>query len=69
MALVDEDRLLTPEQVAELLQKSPRTLKAWRCSEYGVVGPRWIPVGGEVRYWLSDVMAWLEEQRQGRNVR
>ena len=57
------DELLEPEEVAALLRKSARTLGAWRRAEYGVRGPNWVQVGGEIRYWRSDVLAWLDQQK------
>lgn len=50
--------LLTPEQVAETLGLSPRTLAAWRSKRRG--GPAWCKCGSLVRYRKADVVAWLE---------
>src|SRR5579885_1828022 len=53
-----EVELLTPEQVAELLHISTRTLANWRCAG---VGPRYARVGG-IRYRQSDVEDWIESR-------
>jgi predicted DNA-binding transcriptional regulator AlpA len=51
---------LTPEQVADLFQISPHTLRNLR-SQGG--GPRFVKLGGHtVRYRLRDVMDWAEVQ-------
>lgn len=50
--------LLTPEQVAEFLGMSPRTLAAWRYKRRG--GPDWCKCGSLVRYRKADVIAWLD---------
>lgn len=50
--------LLTPEQVAEFLGMSPRTLAAWRYKRRG--GPTWCKCGSLVRYRKADVIAWLD---------
>lgn len=52
------DELLTPEQVAEWFQTSPRTLANDR---YLGQGPRFIKLGKLVRYRRSDVLAYLDE--------
>lgn len=56
------DPLLTTQQLADYLQKPVSTLYQWR---YRSEGPRGIKVGGNVRYRLSDVQAWLERQTDG----
>ena len=53
----------TPEEVAEHLQKPPRTLEQWR---YRGIGPRYVKVGRDVRYRWSDVEKWLDEQASGK---
>jgi len=56
-------QLLTPQQLAEYLQKPPKTLAEWRSRG---VGPKYLKPGGhDVRYRLSDVEAWLDEQGAG----
>ena len=57
--------LLTPQQVADLLQVKTDTLEAWRGKR---VGPAWIKLGDgkrcPVRYLRSDVDAYLKERQQ-----
>jgi hypothetical protein len=38
----------------------PETLNKWRVRHRG---PRYIRLGGKIRYRRSDLLAWLEEQR------
>lgn len=54
--------LLTPEQIAEYLGLSARTLAAWRSKRRG--GPAWCKCGSLVRYRKTDVIAWLESCTQ-----
>jgi excisionase family DNA binding protein len=53
--------LLTLDDLAEYLQIPKRTIYAWR---YRREGPTAIRVGGHLRYRQSDVVDWLNEQRQ-----
>jgi len=56
------DRLLTTEEAAELCSVSVITLARWR-KEPGA-GPNWVRIGPRlVRYRLSAVQAWLDEQQ------
>jgi excisionase family DNA binding protein len=52
-------RLLTVQELAELLQVPPKTVYSWR---YRGEGPRGIMVGRHLRYRPQDVAAWLEIQ-------
>ena len=54
--------LLTPEQVADFLGMSPRTLSAWRYKRRG--GPAWCKCGSLVRYRKADVITWLDGGKQ-----
>lgn len=54
-----DDQLLTLQDVAELLEVSPNTVYYWR---YQRTGPKGHKVGRRVRYWKSDVLAWLRER-------
>lgn len=49
--------LLTPREVANYLKKSEKTLANWRCAK---VGPTSIRVGGDVRYRVDDLLAWVD---------
>ncbi|MFC6017583.1 helix-turn-helix transcriptional regulator [Plantactinospora solaniradicis] len=52
--------LATTTEVAEYIQKPPRTLEQWR---YRGAGPRWIKLANrEVRYRWTDVEKWLDDQ-------
>lgn len=53
-------RLLSTEEVARILVVPINTLYCWR---YKGMGPNAHRVGKHLRYRLSDVMAWLEDQR------
>ncbi|GAA3637346.1 helix-turn-helix transcriptional regulator [Streptomyces chitinivorans] len=53
------DRLLTAEEVAEILGVHPNSLPQWR---YRGLGPAWVKVGVKVRYRPEDVRAWIEER-------
>jgi hypothetical protein len=46
------DDLLSPEQAAEILNKSPSTLSRWRAEK---IGPAFIKNGGTVEYRRSDL--------------
>jgi len=54
-----EDRLLWPEQVAEMLGLPTGTLANWR---YQGRGPAFVKIGRHVRYRRSDVAEWIEER-------
>jgi len=48
---------MTGQQVAALLQVSPRTVEEWRQTHHG---PPWRRVGKHVRYTEAEVLAWYE---------
>jgi len=50
-------KLMTPEDVGELLGVPPRTLAWWRHQHSG---PPYVAVGRHVRYRAVDLEAWLE---------
>lgn len=52
-------RLLTTDEVAEILQVSKRTLEAWRITGDG---PACIKVGKHTRYREADVADWINAQ-------
>lgn len=57
-----ENTLLTEAQTAQRLQVSIRTLQGWRLSGGG---PPFIKLGRRsVRYRMSDLDRWIEEQRR-----
>ncbi|WP_308465066.1 helix-turn-helix transcriptional regulator [Rathayibacter soli] len=53
----DELQIMTGEQVALLLQVSPRTIEEWRQSKSG---PPYRRMGKHVRYLRGEVIAWFE---------
>lgn len=54
------DVLMSTPSVAVLTDTPEGTLKYWRSVGEG---PRWIKLGRKaIRYWRSDVFAWIEEQ-------
>jgi excisionase family DNA binding protein len=55
-------KLLTPTEVAELLDVPANTLPMWR---YRGGGPRFVKVGRHVRYRPEDVDAWLDAHTRG----
>lgn len=54
----NEPLIMTGEQVAELLQVSPRTVEEWRQTNSG---PPFRRVGRHVRYLRPEVLAWFQE--------
>ncbi|WP_233198426.1 AlpA family transcriptional regulator [Cryobacterium sp. Y50] len=48
---------MTGQQVADLLQISPRTLEEWRQT---CTGPPYRRMGRHVRYMRREVLAWFE---------
>ena len=59
----DNDRLLTIQEAAGFLRTPIATLRFWRSQG---LGPASFKIGRRVYYWLSDIMAWLDEQRTQR---
>lgn len=61
--ITDGDRFLTISQVGELVQISPRTLRAmWADGR----GPRRLRIGGQIRIRLSDALAWADSNSDTR---
>ena len=50
-------KLLTPEQAATLLHLKTTTLARWR---WAGCGPRFIKIGGRVRYSASEIEAFIQ---------
>lgn len=55
-----DDDLLTIAEVAEIVRVPVATLRYWR---HLGTGPEGFRVGRCVRYWRTEVLSWLEEQR------
>lgn len=53
------EQLLTAVEAAKVLGITPGTLANWRA--YGT-GPKYVKVGGRVRYHVADVKAYLESR-------
>lgn len=54
------ENLATPDQVADYLQKPPKTLAEWRSRG---TGPKYFKLHGRnIRYDWADVRAWLADQ-------
>ena len=51
------EKLLTSNQVAEMVGVIPNTVAIWRCEKKG---PAYIKQGMMIRYRLSDVEKWIE---------
>jgi predicted DNA-binding transcriptional regulator AlpA len=56
---VDYPQLLTVDEVADRLRKSPCTLRYWRSIG---AGPRSAKLGKRIVYREADVLAWVEQQ-------
>lgn len=60
-ALSGLEPLLSIEELAEYLHVPVTTIRDWRTDGKG---PCAIKVGGRVRFATSDVLAWLQQQRE-----
>ena len=66
LAMTDNDRLLTVEDLATFLDVPMKTLYAWRYRGEGPVGFR---VGKHVRYRWTDVEQWIRDRVRVAEVR
>jgi predicted DNA-binding transcriptional regulator AlpA len=53
------DELLTIQEVADVVRVPVATLRYWR---HLGAGPRSFRIGRSVRYWRTEVFAWLNDQ-------
>jgi predicted DNA-binding transcriptional regulator AlpA len=53
--------LIGEVEAAEILALSVKTLRRWR---WGGSGPRFIKLGGAVRYDIADLLAFIEQNRK-----
>ena len=60
---MDQETLLTAEDLARELQVSTHTLDSWRRNNANS-GPAYILVGRSIRYRRVDVDQWLESRKQ-----
>ena len=56
-------RLLTVQELADLLQVPAKTIYAWR---YKRIGPPAVPMGKYLRFRAEDVAAWLDARAECR---
>jgi predicted DNA-binding transcriptional regulator AlpA len=54
-----DDELLSMEEVADVARVPVATLRYWR---HLGTGPRSFRIGRSVRYWRTEVFAWLDDQ-------
>jgi predicted DNA-binding transcriptional regulator AlpA len=54
-----DDELLTIQEVADVVRVPVATLRYWR---HLGTGPRSFRIGRSVRYWRTEVFAWLDNQ-------
>jgi len=54
-----DDELLTLQEVAVVVRVPVATLRYWR---HLGTGPRSFRIGRGVRYWRTEVFAWLDDQ-------
>ena len=54
-----DDELLTVQEVADVVRVPVATLRYWR---HLGTGPRSFRIGRSVRYWRTEVFAWLDDQ-------
>ena len=59
-ATMENRRIMTDIETAEMLGIRKQTLALWRCQGKG---PAFVKVGRWARYFLSDVERWLDSQR------
>ena len=58
---MNEIELLTQSEAAQFLRLKPKTLARWR---WAGIGPRFLKVGGAVRYELAALEGFIEESRR-----
>jgi len=60
-ATSQQSQMLTEADAGAYLNISPKTLTAWRCTKR-FEGPRYVKLGGAVRYPLRELDAFIERQ-------
>lgn len=55
-----DEEMITPEQLADYLGLSTKTLSNWRSLRIGPTAQR----GGRIQYRKSDVEAWLKQRAE-----
>ena len=59
--VANEDKLLTTEEVAEMLGLNPGTLSVWRST--GRYDLPFVKIGRHVKYRKSDIYAFIESRK------
>ena len=59
-------KLVNTQQAAEILGRSPATLKRWR---YEGVGPNWIEIEGRVSYDVAVLLEYIRRNTRVASVR
>ena len=59
-------KLISTKEAAEILGLPEGTLKGWRSRE---IGPKWIKLGGSVRYDVSDLLDFIKSGTRVPSVR
>ena len=59
MSELDGCQWIDQNEVGIRLGISPRTLARWRSEK---TGPPWVRLGGAIRYRVSDLDAWADDQ-------
>ena len=54
----DDDKLLTIQEAAAFLRTPVATVRFWRSQR---VGPLSFKIARRIHYWLSEILAWLDE--------
>lgn len=57
-------KLNTPAELAAQLRVTQETLANWRIKQ---VGPRFLRIGGQIRYRTRDVDTWLNDHQEPRH--
>lgn len=57
-----DERLATPQELADFLQKPRKTLAEWRSRG---IGPTYYKIGRDVRYPWPGIRRWLADQAHG----
>lgn len=51
-------QLITTEEASKMLSVAPITMQTWRSKNQG---PDFVKIGGSVRYKLTDIESWIEQ--------
>jgi predicted DNA-binding transcriptional regulator AlpA len=57
---IEKHLLINENEVAEITGISRGTLSRWRCAGKG---PTWVKLEGLVRYYLSDILSYIEARK------